>query len=63
MIPNDLKERQDMIDRMLRVCTDRINELTRWESDFIISIETQYQLKSNLSDRQCEILEKIYDKL
>lgn len=63
MIPNDLKERQEMIDRMLRVCIDRINELTRWESDFIISIDTQYQLKSNLSDRQCEILEKIYDKL
>jgi uncharacterized protein (UPF0305 family) len=63
MIPNDLQERQKIIDRMMRVCTDKINELSKWETDFILSIETQYETKGNLTDRQCEILEKIYDKL
>jgi hypothetical protein len=63
MIPNDLPERKKMIERMFQVCWDHIDELTKWERDFIESANGQYVQRENLSDRQCEALEKIYDKL
>lgn len=39
------------------------DELTKWEYDFILSVGNQFDDRKNLSDKQCEILEKIYDKL
>lgn len=52
-----------MIERMLKACWDDSDNLTKWECDFIESANGQFAFKENLSDRQCEILEKIYDKL
>jgi hypothetical protein len=62
MIPNDLERRKKMITYMIEGCKTK-EDLTTWESDFILSIEEQFEQKGNLSNRQCEILEKIYDKL
>lgn len=65
MIPNDQPERGQMIKRMLDVLLDescRI-DLTKWESDFIFSLNDQFEKRRNLSNRQCEILERIYDKV
>lgn len=61
MISNDKIERKKMIDRMITACED--NELTKWENDFITSVGIQFTDKGDLTDRQCEILERIYDKL
>lgn len=67
MIPNDQPLRKQTIERMLDVCaTDAhltSNDLTKWECDFIDSISEQFETKGDLSTKQCEILEKIYDKL
>jgi hypothetical protein len=63
MIPNDQPARKQMIELMLSVLTNPKIELTNWESDFIVSIDNQFENRGNLSDRQCEILEKIYDKV
>jgi hypothetical protein len=63
MIPSNLEERRKMINYMLTSCVESKDELTKWEQNFIASIEGQFETKSNLSDRQCEILEQIYDKL
>lgn len=63
MIPHDKEERQRMIQHMLDVCWGNSDELTKWEHDFIESAHGQFAFKEDLSDRQCEILEKIYDKL
>lgn len=63
MIPNDQPARSQMIELMLSVLINPNIELTQWESDFITSINDQYEKKKNLSDRQCEILERIYDKV
>jgi hypothetical protein len=63
MIPNDQPARKQMIELMLSVLTNPNIELTNWESDFIVSIDNQFENRGNLSDRQCEILEKIYDKV
>jgi hypothetical protein len=62
MIPNDQPLRQQTIRRMLEALIDR-EFLTKWESDFIQSIAEQFDKKGDLSDRQCEILERLYDKL
>ena len=35
-------------------------ELTSWESDFIDSIETQIHDQERMSEKQAEILERIY---
>lgn len=42
----------------------RENELvlTQWESDFIDSIYEQFEHRGDLSNKQCEILERIHDK-
>lgn len=66
MIPHDQPLRKETIEKMLRVCNDEIGNgvLTdKWESDFIESIASQFEKKSDLTDSQCEILERIYDKI
>ena len=63
MIPNDQPLRRQTISRMIFAIIDHPeNELTAWEQDFIASIEEQFKNRGDLSNKQCEILEKIYDK-
>jgi len=45
---------------MLELLESPSKELTKWEENFIESVTDQYQTKQWLSDRQLEILEKIY---
>lgn len=61
MIPNDQPLRAQTIKRMIDVSLDK-EDITEWERDFLQSINEQFTRKNNLSDRQCEILEEIYDK-
>ena len=63
MIPHDAEERKKMIRRMLNVCVTSEEKLTTWESGFIESIDNTFATYEKLTDRQCEILEKIYDKV
>lgn len=63
MIPNNQPERSQMIDYMLDACKQQLYNLTKWEEEFILSINKQFRSSNKLTDRQCEILEKIYDKL
>ena len=62
MIPNDPKERFTMIKYMIDKLTIEYDELTSWEQNFLESVTEQFEMKATLSDRQCEILERIYDK-
>jgi hypothetical protein len=34
--------------------------LTKWEADFVASIDQQFQQKKSLSEKQLEVLERIY---
>jgi hypothetical protein len=63
MIPHDQPEREKMINRMLNVCADNEEKLSSWELDFTHSVDNQFHDKGTLTDRQCEILEKIYDRI
>ena len=62
MIPNDQPLRRDMIERMLISLETNNEELSERELDFTISVREQFENRGDLSDRQCEILERIYDK-
>jgi hypothetical protein len=62
MIPNDQPLRKDMIERMLVSLETNNEKLSEWELDFVVSVREQFGIRSNLSDRQCEILERLYDK-
>jgi len=65
MIPNDQPLRADMIERMIDFIESNPNFelLSKWEQDFIYSIREQFDKKGDLSNRQCEILERINDKI
>jgi hypothetical protein len=62
MIPKDLEQRRSMISYMIDSCKYNDN-LTEWETNFILSISDQFEMNGNLTDRQCEKLEQIYDEL
>ena len=47
---------EDWIDR----CQHSSSGLTAWEQDFIDSLEDQFGRTGSISDRQEEILERIY---
>lgn len=49
---------------VIKYWIDSVNEdgwnLTKWEENFMDSISEQFELRGTLSDRQEEILERIY---
>ena len=64
LIPNDQPLREQTINRMLNHLMNILRVdgvLTKWEEEFIQSIYIQFEKKGNLSNKQCEILERIYD--
>jgi len=50
----------DVIEHFLEELKAPAKELTKWEQDFIISISDQFDRRGSLSDKQFEILERIY---
>lgn len=54
------KEQHDFVVHMLRELESPSRTLTSWEEKFLESINTQWQDREWLSERQMEILERIY---
>jgi hypothetical protein len=54
------QQRQVLIKTMLEALETPYKTLTKWEEDFVESLTDQFQRKGWLSDRQFEILERIY---
>jgi hypothetical protein len=50
----------DVIEHFFEELKSPYKPLTKWEQDFIISISDQFDQRGSLSDKQFEILEKIY---
>lgn len=48
-----------MIDR----CADNPGRLTEWENNFITSISDQLDTAGRLSEKQVEVLDRIYQKV
>ena len=59
MRPEELVEYQEMIDD----CLDRDNQLSEWEQGYMNSLEEQLEEKGWISEKQTEILEKIWNRV
>jgi hypothetical protein len=50
------------IEHMLTSCDQDSDRLSKWEQDFIESLAEQWEERGTLSERQREILERIYEE-
>lgn len=48
---------------LIDYCMEHSDELTNWEADFVDSIQNQLYDDMDLSDRQFERLNEIYERL
>lgn len=62
MIPSEPEARKKMIEYMITGLLRESIE-NEWEANFVESVSTQFKDRGKLSDKQCEILERIYDKV
>ena len=51
---------KELIQHMLTALETPNKELTKWEENFLGSLEEQFKAKGTLSDKQTEILDRIY---
>ena len=54
------EERDKLIDHMFSSLDSPSKELTKWEEDFLASIYEQWEARRWLSEKQYEILDRIY---
>lgn len=59
MLPS-AQDRQALIQHMLTALETPSKSLTKWEENFVESLTEQFERKKSLSDRQLEILDRIY---
>lgn len=55
-----MKQPYQIIESWIDLCLTNSHKLTKWELDFCESLEQQLKLQGSISDRQEEILERIY---
>lgn len=60
MTENKTPNTKEMIEHFLKELENPVKDLTPWEMNFVISITDQFNRKGTLSDKQFEILERIY---
>lgn len=53
-------DRKQQIEHMLKSCEEEARGLTNWERGFLESLRDQFDRRSDLSDKQVDLLEKIY---
>ena len=58
--PQDTHKRTTLIQHMLDALETPHKDLTSWEETFIGSLAEQFDSRRSLSDRQFDILERIY---
>jgi hypothetical protein len=57
-----MKNSKETIDYYFEALEIQVKNLSKWEEDFIDSIKEQWQDRRSLSERQEEILERIYSE-
>jgi hypothetical protein len=55
-----MKHEHDVVESWINLVFEEGQGLTKWEKDFIESIAEQFDVTEEISDRQEEILERIY---
>lgn len=61
ILPKD-REKHDLIKHMLDALEAPYKELTEWEEKFIESVTEQFENRNWLSDKQFDVLERIYSE-
>ena len=54
------QDRRQVIQQMLNQLETPSKDLTKWEENFLESIAEQFETRGTLSDKQYEILDRIY---
>jgi hypothetical protein len=54
------KQRRELISTMLTALETPHKPLTNWEEGFVASLTEQFHARGTLSDRQLEVLDRIY---
>jgi hypothetical protein len=54
------KQTPELVEHFFKELEMPVKELTPWELDFLTSVKDQFDRKGVLTDRQFEVLEKIY---
>jgi hypothetical protein len=57
-----VSDRTRLIEHMIQELERPVKELSEWEENFMASVKIQFQLKSDLSDKQVTVLQRIYDE-
>lgn len=55
-----MKQPKNVIENWIETVQTEGRNLTKWESDFIESLADQFEMYGRISDKQQEILERIY---
>lgn len=50
----------EVIEDWLSQCENQFTKLSKWEQDFVESLREQFTQRGRLSEKQLEILERIY---
>lgn len=61
-MPPSKTPQQELIEEMLNKLDTPSKELTKWEENFLESINEQYQQRGSLSERQFDVLDRIYSE-
>ena len=51
------------VETILSDCESRKSKLSPWEADFIASIREQFDRRGSISEKQSEVLNKIWDRI
>ena len=51
---------KETIEHFFRELENPYKPLTNWEADFLVSIGNQFQERGTLTDKQFDVLERIY---
>ena len=55
-----MKQSPEVIARWITIIQEDGRNVTQWEYDFVASLDEQMEQRGGISDRQEEILERIY---
>lgn len=55
-----MMDRDTLIEHMFQLLESPSRELTKWEENFLESVQEQWARRKTLTDRQFETLERIY---
>jgi hypothetical protein len=55
-----MKQPKEVVEKWIKTCLEDGKGINAWENEFLVSVSEQLERKGTLSDRQEEIIERIY---